>query len=68
MFQLLSSTMCEQLRLCNLADPKHELVKLGKAGSVSKMMIHICDHFHVSLVLDYNVLMFLRLKHLFPVS
>lgn len=60
--------MCERLKLCNLADPKYELVKMGKASSVSKMMIHICDSFHVSLVLYYNVLMFLRPKHLFPVN
>lgn len=60
--------MCEWLRLCNLADTKYELVKLGKASSVSKMMIYILHHFQVSLVLDADVLMFLRLKRLFPVS
>lgn len=50
------------VKTCNLFDPEYELVKLGKAGSVSKMTDHICDHFHVSLILDYNVLMFLRLN------
>lgn len=65
---MLSSLLREQLRQCNLADTKYEVVKLGKAGSVSMMVIYILDHFHVSLVLDAAVLVFLRLKRLFPVS
>lgn len=65
---MLSSLLREQLRHCNLADAKYEVVKLGKAGSVSMMVIYILDHFHISLVLDAAVLMVLRLKHLFPAS
>lgn len=65
---MLSSLLCEQLRCCNLADTKYEVVKLGKAGSVSTMVIYILDHFHISLILDAAVLVFLRLKYLYPVS
>lgn len=65
---MLSSLLREQLTQCNLADTKYEVVKLGKAGSVSMMVIYILDHFHISLVLDAAVLVFLRLKRLFPVS